>query len=65
MRYKISFVVGDDSSPGIIKTQEKRPEPGDAITIGNRTFVITEVAEITAPKNDELYMLATLEESLS
>jgi hypothetical protein len=62
MRYKVSFVVGDDSSPGMIKTQATPPQVGDTIQIYSRTFVIKEVAEITPPKNDEQFMIVTLRE---
>jgi hypothetical protein len=62
MIYKISYVVEDDSSPGIIRTQEKRPQKDDPVTIHGRKFRIVDVAEVIPPKNDEVFLLVTLAE---
>jgi len=60
--YKISYVVGDDSSPGIIKVQDQQPQVGDSVAIGNRTFQVLEVTQMIPPKNDEVFLLVTLVE---
>lgn len=60
MIYRISYVVGDDSSPGIIKNQETRPQIGEQVLIGDSVFTITEVTEVIPPKNNEAFLLVTL-----
>lgn len=62
MIYKVSYVVEDDSSPGILKNEENRPQIGELVHIGSRQFEIVDVAEIIPPKNDEAYILVMLAE---
>lgn len=62
MIYKVSYVVEDDSSPGIIRTQPERPQRDDPVIIHGRKFRVVDVAEIIPPKNNEVFLLVTLAE---
>lgn len=61
MVYRVSYIVGDDSSPGVIRNQPNPPQIGDVVQINDMHFVIVEVAEIMPPKNNESFLIVTLE----
>ena len=59
MIYKVSFVVQSDPHPGGIQNLDDRPQVGDVLTLGNRTFEIIEVMELVPPRGEYAYMHAT------
>ncbi len=59
--YRVSYIVGDDSSPGVIRSQDHPPQVGDVVQLYEMSFVIVDVAEIMPPKNDESFLIVTLE----
>ena len=60
MIYKVSYVVQNGEFPGGIKNQEDKPEVGAQVQIGPRTFEIIEVFEIMPPRDDFLFLHATI-----
>jgi hypothetical protein len=60
MIYKVSYVVEGGEFPGGIKSQEERPEVGKTVQIGPRQFEIIEVYEIMPPRDEFLFLHATV-----
>jgi hypothetical protein len=50
MIYKVSYVVRDGSHPGAILDAKKKPEVGETITFGDKTFILEEVMELLPPR---------------
>lgn len=61
MIYKVSYVVQGGEYPGGIKNQEEKPEVGSQVQIGPRMFEIIEVFEIMPPRDDFLFLHATVQ----
>ena len=61
MIYKVSYVVSDGSLPGGIKNENERPIVGTVIRLGPNEFEIIDVYEIMPPRDDFLYLHATVE----
>jgi hypothetical protein len=61
MIYKVSYVVRDGSLPGGIKNEKERPQVGEAVRIGPHTFQIIDVHEVMPPRDDFLFLHATVE----
>jgi hypothetical protein len=60
MIYKVSYVVVGGNSPGGIKSQYERPQVGDHVRLGRGTFEVTEVQEISPPRDDFQFLHATV-----
>jgi len=60
MIYKVSYVVLGGQYPGVIKNQHERPQVGDKVKIGRRSFQVVEVVEITPPREDYQFLHATV-----
>lgn len=62
MIYKVSYIVNDGSKPGSIKNEQERPVIGDTVHIGVHEFRVVDVYEIMPPRDEFLYLHATVEE---
>mgnify|MGYP005836762371 CR=1 FL=1 len=60
--YQVSYIVGDESSPGLIRSQENKPCVGCLTTLYNRTFRIREVVQLPIERDDKVYILAMVDE---
>jgi hypothetical protein len=60
MIYKVSYVVIGGEYPGGIKSQYERPQVGDRVKFGRKTFEVTEVQEISPPRDDFQFLHATV-----
>ena len=61
MIYKVSYVVRDGRLPGGIKNEQQRPKIGEVVQIGHTRFAVTQVHEIMPPRDEFLYLHATVE----
>lgn len=59
--YKVSYVVLGEDHPGAILNLDHRPEQGQFIELGDKTYKIIEVVDLIPPKGDFFYLHATLE----
>jgi hypothetical protein len=57
--YKVSYVISGSEHPGAIYNQEKRPEPGDIVFLGNLKVEIVEVLDLVPPRGGFHYLHAT------
>lgn len=60
MRYQVSYVVIGGGHPGAIISEQKRPQVGDRVTIGQSTFEVVEVFEVMPPRGDFAFLHATV-----
>jgi hypothetical protein len=58
--YKVSYVIADGDHPGAILNQDSLPRKGDTVMLGERSFEIVEVLELTPPRGDFHYIHVTL-----
>lgn len=58
MQYKVSYVIGDEESPGIIRTRETMPCIGDFVRIEGVVYVVEEVIELSKQSLNCAYFLA-------
>jgi hypothetical protein len=65
MIYRISYIVEEDTSPGIITTQDKPPQIGELVDFGMGEFTIIDVCEIMPPKDGAQFLVVTLRENTS
>ncbi|MDW8171635.1 MAG: hypothetical protein RML73_04045 [Anaerolineae bacterium] len=65
MIYRISYIVENDTSPGIITSQDKPPQVGETVNFGLGQFVIIDVCEILPPKDGTQFLIVTLREDSS
>lgn len=61
MIYKVSYVVSDGSLPGGIKNETSPPQVGESVRIGRHEFQIIAVHEVMPPRDNFLYLHATVE----
>lgn len=61
MIYKVSYVVRDGTLPGGIKNEQQRPHVGTIVRIGPNQFEVVEVHEVMPPRENFLYLHATIE----
>lgn len=62
MVYRISYIVEDDTSPGIITTQDHLPSIGDSVSLGIGNFTIIDVCEIMPAKDGTQFLVVILKE---
>lgn len=60
MIYKVSYVVIGGEYPGGIRNEIEPPRPGDRVQIGPNLFEVVEVHEIMPPRDDFLFLHATV-----
>ncbi len=58
MQYKVSYVIGDEETPGIIRTRDTMPCVGDVVHIEGYNYVVQEVMELSKQAPDRAYILA-------
>jgi hypothetical protein len=58
--YKVSYVIADGDHPGAILNQDSLPQKGATVKLGERTFEVVEVLELTPPRGDFHYIHVTL-----
>ncbi len=63
MIYKVSYVVMGGKHPGAIKSQSEKPQPGDQVRLGKKSFTVVEVKEILPPREDFAFLHVTLQEN--
>jgi len=63
--FKVSYVVTGIKHPGAIMNQSKRPDIGDHVTIGDDTFIITEVFDLIPPRGNFHYIHASCKPVIS
>ncbi len=59
MVYTISYVVIGGDHPGMVQDEEKPPEVGDRIRLGDEIFEVLEVRELMPPTGDFAVLHAT------
>lgn len=59
MIYTVSYVVIGEEHPGMVQDEEKRPEVGDKVQLGDGTFEVFEVIELIPPTGDFAILHAT------
>jgi hypothetical protein len=57
--YKVSYVIVGKDHPGTILNQEKMPQKGDEVKLGNELFEIIEVLELVPPRGEFHYIHVT------
>lgn len=57
MKYKVSYVFGERSTPTLIRELAEQPHIGDIVANHEGQFRVIEVVELM-PKADEVYILA-------
>lgn len=65
MIYKVSYVVVDGKFPGSIKNETERPQVGQLVQIGKRMFEVVSVTEVMPPRDEFLYLHASVQEAQS
>jgi hypothetical protein len=65
MIYRISYIVENDTSPGVITSQERQPQVGEVVDFGLGQFIIVDVCEILPPKDGTQFLVVTLREDNS
>lgn len=61
MVYKVSYILGDEETPGIIRSRDTYPRIGEIVPVNGQSFVIREIEEMSTVQTDSLYMLIRLE----
>lgn len=59
MIYKVSYVIIGGSKPGAIINQEKAPEIGKEVALGEEKCTIVEIAELVPPQGNFSYLHVT------
>ncbi len=59
MTYKVSYVILGGNRPGAIINQEKAPEIGEFVELGDETFEVVEVMDLLPPQGDFAYLHVT------
>lgn len=59
MIYKVSYVVLGGEHPGAIANTDTPPQVGDRVQLGEKTFEIIEVLELTPPRGEFCFLHAT------
>ncbi len=57
--YKVSYVIVGRDHPGTILNQDKMPQKGEAVQLGNEFFEILEVLELVPPRGEFHYIHVT------
>jgi hypothetical protein len=57
--FKVSYVIVGRDHPGTILNQEKMPQKGEAVSLGNELFEILEVLELVPPRGEFHYIHVT------
>ncbi len=52
MIYTVSYVVIEGDHPGMVQDEEKRPEVGDRVRLGDEICEVLEVKELMPPTGD-------------
>lgn len=60
MIYKVSYVVLGGQHPGAIVSQEKPPQVGEVISLGEDRFEVIEVVDLIPPRGGFAYLHVTL-----
>ncbi|MCS7282423.1 MAG: hypothetical protein RMK65_03040 [Anaerolineae bacterium] len=60
MIYKVSYVVLGGQHPGAIVSQEKPPQVGEVISLGEDRFEVIEVVDLIPPRGDFAHLHVTL-----
>jgi hypothetical protein len=58
--YKVSYVVIGGDYPGGIVNQSHAPVVGDEVELGRHTFEVTEVQQISPPRDDFQFFHASV-----
>lgn len=58
--FKISYVVTGADHPGAILNADLRPQVGDQVSLGNKTFEVTEVHELIPARGEFHFLHVTL-----
>ncbi|MGQ9628295.1 MAG: hypothetical protein ACUVV0_15500 [Anaerolineae bacterium] len=56
MIYIVSYVIPDRQHSGTIQSEEKRPEVGEIVRLGDVTCKVLEVQELVPPRGDFCYL---------
>ncbi len=59
MIYKVSYLVVEADHPGAVLDQEKAPEVGDRVQLGDRVFEVLEVEELIPPMGEFSFLHVT------
>jgi hypothetical protein len=59
MNYKVSYVVIGGEHPGAIANSTTPPQVGEHVQLGDQTFEIVEVLELTPPRGEFCFLHAT------
>jgi len=59
MIYKVSYVILGGKQTGAIINQEKAPEVGEFVKLGDETFEVVEVTDLLPPQGDFAYLHVT------
>ena len=57
--FKVSYVIVGTDHPGTILNQEKMPQMGDAVQLGDEVFEIIEVLELVPQRGEFHYIHVT------
>ena len=57
--YKLSVVVLGRRDIGGIQNLDKKPRPGDVLTLGTESYKIVELVELMPPRGEFVYLHAT------
>jgi hypothetical protein len=57
--YKVSYVIIGNDNPGTILNQEKMPEVGELVQLGEKSFRVIEVLELVPPRGEFHYIHVT------
>jgi len=59
MIYKVSYLVVGADHPGAVLDQEKAPEVGDRVQLGDQVFEVLEVEELLPPMGEFSFLHVT------
>jgi hypothetical protein len=62
MNYRVSYIMGDESSPGLLVTRQTYPQIGEEIQIDGKACRIIEVVELSPRADGAQFLLVMLEE---
>ncbi len=57
--YKVSYVIIGNDNPGTILNQEKMPEVGEVVQLGEKSYKVIEVLELVPPRGEFHYIHVT------
>lgn len=58
--YKVSYVVQGGGHPGAIVNEEKKPEVGQRVMLGNQEFQVVEVVDLMPARGDFNFLHVTV-----